>query len=359
MLPSKKWTNTGKGQRKKNMDSILLIEKHLSDAQTPDDLALAVVKALEQRKPSAQWILLKYHPGSHPFTVLFSNSKRMPKANELVATAFKNWGSFYLDDVASSGIAYLLVCSSSFDEQSNAILKTWRILHRMIQSFTLSVQTELNMNIGNQFSQLLHDVESLIALFQNPSADQESVNKRIQYQQRLNKRLLAYIREPELLKTNVSIGDLLNAWMQKQNLDTKELPVQYVNLPPDTQIEVDFELFDQALSEILDNAKTATNDDFNKIKIEVRKQTDQFHLILKEWIIVSIIDQGIGINPDFLNWVAMPYFTTWKEKGHSGFGLPIAQKILEAHQGFLEIHSAQGSGTEVNLYLPGFQNDAE
>ncbi len=355
----KKWTNTGKGRNNKNMNSLPLIEKYLNEPQSSDDLALAVAQALERQKPSAQWILLKYQPASHPFAVLFSNSKKMPKADELVPAAFKNWASFYLDDVTSSGVAYLLVCSSPFDDQSNTILQTWRSLQHIIDSYSKSIGYEQQTNFGNQYSQLLHDVESLIAIFKNPEADQEAINERIQYQKRLNNRLLFYNRELELLKTKVPIGNLINACLQKQNLDAQRLSVHYIDLLPELQVEVDVELFDQALGEILNNALIATENDQQKINIEIRKKTDAFHLILKKWLIVSIIDKGTGINPDYLSWATLPYFTTWKAQGHSGFGLSIAQKIIKAHQGFLEINSAQGSRTVVNLFLPGFNNNAE
>jgi two-component system sensor histidine kinase HydH len=63
-------------------------------------------------------------------------------------------------------------------------------------------------------------------------------------------------------------------------------------------------------------------------------------------------DDGEGIEPETLNKIFNPFFTT-KEKG-SGLGLPIVKSIIEAHQGSLDISSAAGTGTTVTIKLPAF-----
>jgi two-component system, NtrC family, sensor histidine kinase HydH len=61
-------------------------------------------------------------------------------------------------------------------------------------------------------------------------------------------------------------------------------------------------------------------------------------------------DDGEGIEPETLNKIFNPFFTT-KEKG-SGLGLPIVKSIIEAHQGSLDISSAAGNGTTVTITIP-------
>jgi signal transduction histidine kinase len=45
------------------------------------------------------------------------------------------------------------------------------------------------------------------------------------------------------------------------------------------------------------------------------------------------------------------YYYTTKEKG-VGLGLPIAHRIIEAHEGQLKIESRVGAGTKVTVTLP-------
>ena len=65
---------------------------------------------------------------------------------------------------------------------------------------------------------------------------------------------------------------------------------------------------------------------------------------------LRIEDNGPGIPPENLKKVFAHYFTT-KEKG-IGLGLAITQKIIQGHQGRLEVRSLPGQGTTVRVLLP-------
>jgi signal transduction histidine kinase len=68
-----------------------------------------------------------------------------------------------------------------------------------------------------------------------------------------------------------------------------------------------------------------------------------------EWVSISITDTGPGISMTILNKVGYPFFTT-KEKG-IGLGLAVSRRIIEAHQGTMEIESSD-HGTKVMIRLP-------
>ena len=69
---------------------------------------------------------------------------------------------------------------------------------------------------------------------------------------------------------------------------------------------------------------------------------------------LRIEDSGPGIPPEKLKKVFAHYFTT-KEKG-IGLGLAITQKIIQGHNGRLEVHSLPGQGTTVIIRLPLAEN---
>lgn len=67
---------------------------------------------------------------------------------------------------------------------------------------------------------------------------------------------------------------------------------------------------------------------------------------------VHVVDQGEGIPPDRLPHVFQPFFST-KKPGHgTGLGLPIAEQIVRAHRGEIEVLSIPARGTEVIVRLP-------
>ena len=66
-------------------------------------------------------------------------------------------------------------------------------------------------------------------------------------------------------------------------------------------------------------------------------------------ILLSIQDNGIGIKKANKIRVLEPYFTT--KKNGTGLGLAISKKIIEDHQGEINIESSD-KGTKVNIKFP-------
>ncbi len=67
-------------------------------------------------------------------------------------------------------------------------------------------------------------------------------------------------------------------------------------------------------------------------------------------ILISIIDNGVGIPDTYIEQLGVPFFTT-KEKG-TGLGLMMCYKIVESHEGKMHITSQEGEGTKIDVILP-------
>jgi two-component sensor histidine kinase len=65
---------------------------------------------------------------------------------------------------------------------------------------------------------------------------------------------------------------------------------------------------------------------------------------------ISIADTGHGIETEFLEKAATPFFTSKPER--DGLGLSMAVRIVESHGGRLNISSNKSHGTEVEILLP-------
>jgi signal transduction histidine kinase len=75
-------------------------------------------------------------------------------------------------------------------------------------------------------------------------------------------------------------------------------------------------------------------------------------------VIVSVADDGPGIDPAVRERVFEPFFTTKAAGRGTGLGLSICRRIAEAHGGALEVESTAGAGTTFTLRLPGEGSDA-
>lgn len=77
-------------------------------------------------------------------------------------------------------------------------------------------------------------------------------------------------------------------------------------------------------------------------------QIETFHD--NKWIVVRIIDTGIGIIETSLNKIFDPFFTT-KDSG-TGLGLSIVHTIINNHNGQIEVESNRNIGTVFTVRLP-------
>ncbi|MBH5320516.1 PAS domain S-box protein [Paenibacillus sp. GSMTC-2017] len=74
-------------------------------------------------------------------------------------------------------------------------------------------------------------------------------------------------------------------------------------------------------------------------------------------IAISITDEGIGIPEDMISKIGDPFFTA-KETG-TGLGIMVSQRIINSHQGTLDIQSQVNVGTSVKLTLPALNENVQ
>lgn len=75
-------------------------------------------------------------------------------------------------------------------------------------------------------------------------------------------------------------------------------------------------------------------------------------------ICVQIIDRGPGI-PDEIKPRIFDKFYRGKEAGSAGLGLTIAQQVVSAHQGRLQVLDTPGGGATFEVCLPGLEEDED
>lgn len=106
---------------------------------------------------------------------------------------------------------------------------------------------------------------------------------------------------------------------------------------------VDVVLIIHALFSILDNA--------------IKSMSDGGRLIMRSYdipaegmVCIEITDTGVGIPPENIKNIFNPFFST-REDG-LGFGLALANKIINDHGGVIKVTSEEGKGSTFSVYLP-------
>ncbi|MEO1023493.1 MAG: ATP-binding protein [Bacteroidota bacterium] len=122
------------------------------------------------------------------------------------------------------------------------------------------------------------------------------------------------------------------------------------------QVEVDYQFppelpeffgyiseLNQVWMNILDNALDALPDEHGKIEIEAKPNGEFIYLFFR--------DNGSGIPEDIRSKIFDPFFTTKDIGKGTGLGLDVVRKIIEKHNGSIEVASEPGN-TEFTLCFP-------
>ena len=121
-----------------------------------------------------------------------------------------------------------------------------------------------------------------------------------------------------------------------------------LELPPDPiWVDADRAQLGQILLNLVRNAGEASEAPA-EVTISARLIAEES--VAEERVLLEVVDQGHGVDPDRLERIFEPYFTT-RERGH-GLGLSVVREIVSRHGGSIEVESKPGAGTRFRIELP-------
>ncbi len=157
--------------------------------------------------------------------------------------------------------------------------------------------------------------------------------------------LLKYAKEEDYAFALVNLATVVDSALTqlRAKLDAAKVSVarNYITGPT---VQADAEKLRQVFANVIDNAIDALG------SVPEARRIDLFLENGDRRATVRIRDNGCGIPSDKLDHIFNPFFTT-KEKG-TGLGMAISKKIVEAHQGSIDVASEVGAGTEFQISLP-------
>jgi two-component system CheB/CheR fusion protein len=153
--------------------------------------------------------------------------------------------------------------------------------------------------------------------------------------------LLVFARPRELRAEPVDLKSMLEELVTRFRRDPEMTGVELAIAAPTAVVRADAEQLQIVFQNILLNAAQAMNGQ-GRIDITVSQVGESWN--------VAVADHGPGMPPDVRDQAFTAFFTT-KHRG-TGLGLPIAKRIVDAHQGTIAIDTPESGGTTVSLTLP-------
>ncbi len=292
----------------------------------------------EQTNKEAALMLLEYQKN------FFNNSfVRNKKSTRIL----RSGNSIVLD------ISYTII---QFENGKSLLLGIFRDISIQIKAEEDLRNSEKLAAIGKMTAFLSHEIKTpLVSINMNidmlsksldlPDSKRKSfsiIQREVKRLDRLLRNVLQYSRQVELINSNVNLANLINNIRDFLEPILIERKIKLITELNDCIIMGDYQKLQSAFLHLIENAIEAINEDGSiKISIVFDEKLENVSIFIK--------DDG----PGFVEGINIfePFFTT-KSSG-TGLGLPIAQKIIEQHNGILKLVSSKPGATifEINFNI--------
>lgn len=211
--------------------------------------------------------------------------------------------------------------------------------YREISAFTSGVAHEIKNPLNS-----LSLIFELLKKKAPPYLQQEvgEGKEEIQKISRIIDQFASSLRPLKLRKETFLLEEVVSSVRESlvKESDKAEVEIRYLESSA-IDLKADKGLMSQALHNLLSNSIEASSGGVISIKAQQKKKT----------AIIKIEDSGRGIAEEDKQHIFEPFFSR-KKKG-LGIGLYLTKKIVEAHEGKIEVQSKVGQGTTFLLQIPG------
>jgi signal transduction histidine kinase len=211
---------------------------------------------------------------------------------------------------------------------------------------------ELSSTIAHEIRNPIAAAKSLVQQMGEDPASPENVEygkvalEELDRVERSISHLLKYAKEEDYSFARVNLATVVDSALTqlRAKLDEAHVHVSrnYITGPT---VSADADKLRQVFTNVLDNAIDALAPVAEGRRIDLYVENGR-----PDQGSVRIHDNGCGIPAEKIDRIFNPFFTT-KDKG-TGLGMAISRKIVEAHEGTIEVASEVGRGTEFTIRLP-------
>jgi len=297
---------------------------------------LKTIHSLEKRDEALYREITSLKPGESKVSSITTDKNTLKVL--LSATAFQTEGKIYkliafqnineaLDETESKAWQKLL--SVMTHEIMNSVAPISSLAETLKNRLQASLK-ELNNNSGS-----LDDLELGIDTIKRRS---EGLLKFAETYRNLNK-----ITNPNLKKIYVrDMFENLHRLMQP-TFEQKNIELEIILKDPELTLEADTGLIEQVLINLILNAAEAVKEVANpRILLSA-------YITGNNKVVIKVADNGIGISPDLMEKIFIPFFST--RKTGSGIGLSLCKQIMMLHKGNIKVQSMPGEGTAFLLFF--------
>ncbi|CAG5069687.1 Alkaline phosphatase synthesis sensor protein PhoR [Dyadobacter sp. CECT 9623] len=224
-------------------------------------------------------------------------------------------------------------------------VESWQNLTRVLRHEIMNSMTPIVSLVGTMRLIVNEDIEK-------STTDQEAVNDLKEALSTLEKRskgMMQFVNAyrdfttlPKPVIANNHVAELLQEVLQLLQTDLNRSGVLWkLSVKPENLIvKADASQIQQVLINLVKNAAESFSTQTERLITLSAYQTDNV-------VMIEVADNGDGIEPEAIENIFIPFYTT--KKTGSGIGLSLSRQILQQHNGQLNVVSEVGKGTTFTL----------
>ncbi len=287
--------------------------------------------------------------GNKACSFLFDNFKIGRKVYDIIPSlqTYKD-NSFVMDIKDNRRFLYVNKQNIS---QGNTIFFIEDITNRRLKE-KLAVLGEMMSDLAHEIRNPLSSVRGIIeVIVKNVNSNDEDIKKLsdilMEEIDRVNSiidSILNYSRMNPVYKENTNLMDILNEvvnLVEKHPAYKKKNPEIRIDIKDNLSFSLDRSRFFQMMYNLIINAIEHNDSTPPVVDIFVKKHDKS--------LMIRIKDNGKGIKKEFIERIFDPFFST-NVRG-TGIGLAIVKKIVEDHNGEINVKSEEGRGSEFIILL--------
>lgn len=255
-------------------------------------------------------------------------------------------------------------------EQRKAAAELQKAREDLFQSQKLESIGQLTGGLAHDFNNLLMAIISCMELLTRRVPDDPKIHLLIETAKQgafrgaaLTQRMLAFARRQELKPSSVDVTTLVRGMAELlERSVTEQVHISFtfpLTLDP---VLVDPHQLELALMNLAVNARDAMPDG-GSLSISGKKhEISAAHatgLSAGKYVEICVADEGGGMDEETRRRAAEPFFTTKGVGKGTGLGLSMVHGLAEQSGGRLIVHSVEGEGTRMSIWLPVASGDID
>lgn len=242
----------------------------------------------------------------------------------------------------------LISMSNIQSELEEKEMEAWQNLVRVLTHEIMNSVTPISSLAGTVEEELHHKLKQPDVTVGREAL--EDMHLSLQTISRRSEGLIRFVKEfrnltqvPNPRLNEIAVQPLLEemAMLHKKELSDRGIAITVKTDPPQLTVLADKNMIEQVLINLIKNAIQAFDEQTDKM-IELTGFTSE-----KGRPVIGVRDNGPGIDPEALEKIFIPFFST--KKTGSGIGLSLSRQIMRVHEGRITVKSELGVGTEFLL----------